>query len=254
MSGQGVLYEATGFVARFTFNRPLVLNAGDAAWVGDFEAAFERLARAPDIRVAVFTGAGRAFSSGIDLTALAHGEIQMEHFVRWEAVMTAIERLDCLTIAAINGHCLGGGLQIALVCDYRLASDTALLGLPAVKECLIPSMALQRLPRLIGLARAQELILTGELISAERAEAIGLLHRVAKAIEFERAVEETVERFLGLPSASTRACKRLLRQAFDLEPERFIEAMRAELRACLVSEDHRAAMAAIRREKPRPTP
>src|SRR3989441_11408282 len=83
--------------------------------------------------------------------------------------MTAMERMDKLFVAGINGHCLGGGLQLALVCDYRLASDEALLGLPAGKECLIPSMALYRLPRLIGLARAKELILLGEPVSARTA-------------------------------------------------------------------------------------
>jgi len=245
----GVLYEAHGPIAHITFNRPHVLNAGDAAWVGDFEGACERLAAARDVRVAVFTGAGRAFSTGIDLTALANGEVPMETFVRWESVMTAIERLECLTVAAINGHCLGGGLQIALVCDYRLATDTARVGLPAVKECLIPSMALYRLPRLIGAARAAELILTGDLISAERAESIGLVHRVVKPADYEGAVAETVERFLAVPPSSARACKRLLRRAFDLGFDEFLDAMRAELRGCLASEDHREAMAAIRRER-----
>src|SRR5207249_2472887 len=85
-------------------------------------------------------------------------------------IMPARERMDALFIAAINGHCLGGGLQLALVCDYRLASADARLGLPAVKERLIPSMSLYRLPRLIGLARAQELILLGEPIDARQAE------------------------------------------------------------------------------------
>ena len=93
----------------------------------------------------------------------------LPQFVAWEDAMTAIERMPLPFIAAINGHCLGGGLQLALVCDYRLAAADAIIGLPAVKECLIPSMALYRLPRLIGAARARELILTGEPISAARA-------------------------------------------------------------------------------------
>ena len=245
----GVLYEARGPVAWITFNRPHVLNAGDAPWVADFEQAFERLAAARDLRVAVFTGAGRAFSTGLDLTALAHGDLRMEHLVRWETVMTAIERLDCLTIAGINGHCIGGGLQIALVCDYRLASDTALIGLPAVKECLIPSMAVYRLPRLIGAGRAAELIITGELIGAERAEAIGLVHRAVKPADYDGALAETIERFLAVPGSSARACKRLMRGAFDLGFDDFLEAMRGEMRACLASEDHRQAMAVIRRER-----
>src|SRR5262249_57116323 len=86
---------------------------------------------------------------GVDLGALASGAFGLADFVAWEDAMTVIERMDRLFVAAINGHCLGGGLQLALVCDYRLASDTASLGLPAVKECLIPSMALYRLPPLI---------------------------------------------------------------------------------------------------------
>ena len=244
-----VLYEARGAVAWITFNRPHVLNAGDPTWVTDFECALERLAAARDVRVAVFTGAGRAFSTGLDLNALASGELRMEHLVRWETVMTAIERLDCLTLAALNGHCIGGGLQIALVCDYRLAVDTARIGLPAVKECLIPSMALYRLPRVIGAGRAAELILGGDLIGAERAEAIGLVHRVVKPADYEGALAETVERFLAVPVVSSRACKRLLRGAFDASFDEFLEAMRAEMRACFDSDEHREAMAAIRQER-----
>src|SRR5438874_11047522 len=95
--------------------------------------------------------------------------------------MVAIERMDRLFVAGINGHCLGGGLQLALVCDYRLASDAARLGLPAVKECLIPSMSLYRLPRLIGAARARELILLGEPIDAGTAGHYGLVHARARA-------------------------------------------------------------------------
>src|SRR5688572_22085089 len=129
--------------------------------------------------------------------------------------MTAIERMDRLFIAGINGHCLGGGLQLALVCDYRLATEAALLGLPAVKECLIPSMALYRLPRLIGAARARELILLGEPISAAVADRYGLVNRVVPAGDFDRALDETIQKFLSLPPASVRASKRLSARAFD---------------------------------------
>ena len=93
---------------------------------------------------------------------------------------------------------------MALVCDYRLASEDARLGLPAVKECLIPSLALYRLPRLIGAARAQELILLGEPLDARTAERYSLVNRVVPAPEFPRALDETVERFLAAPSTSTR--------------------------------------------------
>jgi enoyl-CoA hydratase/carnithine racemase len=181
MPAPAVALAVDGPVARITLNRPEVLNAGDPAWVAELTAAVSAVAARPELRVAVITGAGRAFCTGVDLKALAGGAMPLPQFVAWEDAMTAIERLPLPVIAAINGHCLGGGLQLALVCDHRLAAAEALIGLPAVKECLIPSMALYRLPRLIGAASARELVLTGEPISAARAEQLGLVHRVVPA-------------------------------------------------------------------------
>jgi enoyl-CoA hydratase/carnithine racemase len=235
-----------GPVARITLNRPEVLNAGDPRWVADLRAVVAVIAARTDLRVAVIGGAGRAFCTGVDLKALAAGEMTLDHFVAWEDAMTAIERLPLPFIAAINGHCLGGGLQLALVCDYRLAAAEATIGLPAVKECLIPSMALYRLPRLIGDARARELVLTGEPISAARAEQYGLVHRVVPGPDFARAVEECVERFLRLPATSVVWSKRLMARAFDLEFDQFRREMEAGLRECLDSAEHRAAMDHIR--------
>src|SRR5437899_9682726 len=158
--------DVRGPIARMTFDRPEVLNAGNARFAAELGEAVATVAARSGVRVVVMTGAGRAFQTGVDLKALAAGELSLADLVRWEDAMTALERMDKLVIAAINGHCIGGGLQLALVCDYRLAAEDALLSLPAVKECLIPSMALYRLPRLIGLARAKELILLGEPITA----------------------------------------------------------------------------------------
>jgi enoyl-CoA hydratase/carnithine racemase len=238
--------EIAGAVARLTLDRPRVLNAGNRRWVADLNEAVRRLQRTPEARVVVLTGAGRAFSTGVDLKELAAGEFRYADFVAWEDAMVAIERMDRLVIAGINGHCLGGGLQLTLVCDYRLASEDALLGLPAVKECLIPSLALYRLPRLIGAARAKELILLGEPISAREAERYGLVNRVVPAADFARALDETVERFLALPSSSVRASKHLTTRAFDSDLDAFRAAMQEQLRACLDSEEHRRAMAALR--------
>jgi len=235
-----------GPVARITLNRPEVLNAGDPRWVADLRAVVAVIAARTDLRVAVIGGAGRAFCTGVDLKALAAGAMTLDHFVAWEDAMTAIERLPLPFIAAINGHCLGGGLQLALVCDYRLAAAEATIGLPAVKECLIPSMALYRLPRLIGDARARELVLTGEPISAALAEQYGLVHRVVPGPDFARAVEECVERFLRLPATSVAWSKRLMARAFDLEFDQFRREMEAGLRECLDSAEHRAAMDHIR--------
>ena len=238
--------EVAGAVARLTLDRPQVLNAGNRRWVADLNEVVRRLQARPDVRVVVVTGAGRAFCTGVDLTELASGEFGLADFVAWEDAMVAIERMDRLFIAAINGHCLGGGLQLTLVCDYRLASEDALLGLPAVKECLIPSLALYRLPRLIGSARAKELILLGEAISAREAERYGLVNRVVPAADFPAALDTTVARFLTLPAASARASKHLTTRAFDMDLDAFRAEMQAHFEVCLASEEHRLAMAALR--------
>ena len=235
-----------GAVARVTLDRPEVLNAGNEEWVRDLGEVVARIARAPDVRVVVLTGAGRAFSTGVDLDALASGSFGLADFVAWEDAMVAIERMDRLFVAGINGYCLGGGLQLALVCDYRLASDAARLGLPAVKECLIPSMSLYRLPRLIGGARARELILLGEPIDAPTAERYGLVNRTVAAADFERELDATVQKFLALPPASVRASKVLAARAFDLEFDAFRREMETHFKVCLDSDEHKRAMDAIR--------
>jgi|GEM_PF-2140880 len=103
-------------VARITLNRPEVLNAGDPGWVAELTDAVAQVAAAGErLRVAVVTGAGRAFSTGVDLKALAAGAMTLPHFLAWEDAMTAIERMPVPFIAAINGHCLGGGLQLSVL-------------------------------------------------------------------------------------------------------------------------------------------
>ena len=241
-----VRLDLDGPVARVTLNRPEVLNAGDPAWVAELGDVIARVGARRDLRLAVITGAGRAFCTGVDLKALAAGAMTLPHFVAWEDAMTAIERMPLPFIAAINGHCLGGGLQLALVCDYRLAAADAVIGLPAVKECLIPSMALYRLPRLIGSARARQLILTGEPISAARAADVGLIDQVAPAPELPAALDACIARFLALPATSVAVSKRLLGRAFDLPFEAFRQEMEAGFRLCLDSDEHRAAMDEIR--------
>ena len=235
-----------GAVGRLVLDRPEVLNAGDAGWVRDLNAAVDRLRAEPDVRVVVLTGVGRAFCTGVDLKALAGGRFGLDDFVAWEDAMTAIERMDKLFVAGIHGYCLGGGLQLTLVCDYRLASEDAVLGLPAVKECLIPSLALHRLPRLIGAARATELILLGEPIGAREAERHGLVNRVVRPAELGGALDAMVDRFLALPSESVRASKRLLARAFETDLDTFRRAMEVEFRHCLASDDHHRAMEALR--------
>ena len=192
-------------------------------------------------------GAGRAFCTGVDLKSLAAGAMTLPHFVAWEDAMTAIERLPLPFIAAINGHCLGGGLQLALVCDYRLAAAEAVIGLPAVKECLIPSMALYRLPRLIGAARARELILTGEPIARgpRRADTASCTAWCPAPSSPGRS-RSASSASSPCPPPAWAGASALMARAFDLPFDQFRREMEAGFRECLDSAEHRAAMDDIR--------
>src|SRR5215470_7189584 len=115
MTEATIRLDVRGEVARITFDRPHVLNAGNSRFATDLRDAVADIEARRDVRVVVLTGAGRAFQTGVDLTALAAGELTQPDLIRWEDAMTALERMDRLVIAGINGHCIGGGLQLALV-------------------------------------------------------------------------------------------------------------------------------------------
>src|SRR5262249_58287539 len=140
MAEATIRLEVRGDVAWLKFDRPHVLNAGNSRFATELAEAVSAIEGRRDVRVVVMIGAGRAFQTGVDLKALAAGELTQPDLIRWEDAMTAIERMDKLVVAGINGHCIGGGLQLALVCDYPLAVEDAMLSLPALRGSLIPAM------------------------------------------------------------------------------------------------------------------
>jgi enoyl-CoA hydratase/carnithine racemase len=170
----------------------------------------------------------------------------MTCFRRWESALRKFELLNKVVIAAINGYCLGGGLQLALACDIRIAAESAQLGLPAVKEGLIPGMGVWRLPRFVGLGRAKQLILSGRLLDARAAQAIGMLDEVVADAELHARVHAAAEHFLGLPWAAVLLSKRLTNQAFDLPFEEFLPDYIAAQAEAWHSEEHAAALQAYR--------
>jgi enoyl-CoA hydratase len=237
-----VVYERSGKIARIRLNRPSVLNAADEAWVADLLACTESAANDPETRVVIVEGAGRAFCTGIDLTVLAAGRIRREWFVGWERAVRRFETMDKLVVAAIHGYCIGGGLQVALACDVRVARDDAILGLPAVKECLIPGLGVWRLPRFVGLGRARRFVLTGETVGAQEALAIGLVDHVASAAAFEAEVARVAETLAGVAFASAIESKRLMDRAFEPYDGVLAAYLDGQERA-MASPEHEAAMA-----------
>ena len=230
-----------GPIGEIRLNRPEVLNAMGREWPDDMLGAVREMQDDAAVRVVLMTGEGRAFSSGLDLTHLAAGEIPNEWFHRAELAYRALETLDKPVIAGVQGHCIGGGLQIVIACDVRLAAADSFLGLPATREAFLPGMGTYRLPRLIGAGRARHLILSGETIGAEEAYHIGLVNRIVPRADLEGELAAGAARYLEVPRPSLIWAKRLTGQALDLTFEEFLLEYDRAMGVVLGSEEHRAA-------------
>lgn len=172
-----------GNCALLTLNRPEALNALSFAILRDIGDALDRVADMPDVRALLVTGAGdKSFCAGADIKELRNRSLtdQKRGAELGQAVFAKLDKLPVASVALVNGYAFGGGSELALACTFRLASRNAVFGLPEIKLGLIPGYGgTQRLPRLIGEARALEIIMTGRNVAAEEAERIGLVHALA---------------------------------------------------------------------------
>jgi len=219
-----LIWKQEGSILTITLNRPEKLNAFNAEMFSDLERATGLISDNQDIRVVVFTAAGRAFCSGADLTSVSgyHAEAEddalAEGIRQAQGVFDKVEALPMPAIAAMNGHAVGAGLQLGLACDFRIAARGSKLGLSDVKIGIIPALgATTRLPRLIGIARTKELILTGDLISADEALAIGLVNQVAERESIDSAAKELADKLTSRAPLATSAAKRLLNSGASLD-------------------------------------
>jgi enoyl-CoA hydratase/carnithine racemase len=184
---ENVLYEKRGAIAYVTLNRPKVLNALNKKTVDELRVAFEDAGDDSAVNGVILTGAGgKAFIAGADIAELAElTAIEAEASTRnGQATINLIENLNKPVIAAINGFALGGGCETAMACTIRLATEESKFGQPEVKLGVIPGYGgTQRLPRLVGKGRALQLILTGEMITAQEAYRIGLINEIVPSAE-----------------------------------------------------------------------
>src|SRR5579864_8191664 len=182
MTFSNILFEKKNAIAYVTINRPKVLNALNMATMEELRAAFHDIKNDSVIRVVIVIGAGdKAFVAGADISELAkHNAISAKEYThRGQNVLNLIENLGKPVIACINGFALGGGCEIAMACTMRLASENAKLGQPEVKLGIIPGYGgTQRLPRLVGKGIAMQMVLAGEMITAQEALRIGLVDEV----------------------------------------------------------------------------
>lgn len=212
MADQVVVTAIDGPVATVTINRPDKLNALNTAVRAQFVAALEDLKRNTEVRVVIVTGAGeKAFVAGADIGEFA-GRTAVEQFrvMKEYGVFAAADAFPKPLIAAINGFCLGGGCELALACDIRLAADTARLGQPEVNLGILPGGGgTQRLPRLVGLGTAYKLLFTGEMISAAEALRIGLVDEV---VPRERLMDRARE-LAGVIAGKSPVALQLIKEA-----------------------------------------
>jgi len=182
---KNILLEKDGYIGLLTINRPEVRNALDPRTFAEIRDAARACRFDKDVRVVVITGAGgKAFASGADIRSLKERETLDVLTSEAQDALNAVENLEKPVIAAIDGYALGGGCELAMACDIRIATRRSKLGQPEVNIGIIPGLGgTQRLQRLVGLGKAKELIFTGDIITADEAESIGLVNRVVSEPE-----------------------------------------------------------------------
>jgi enoyl-CoA hydratase len=214
-----VLVEKSDHIATVTINRPDKLNALDAQVIVALAMALEQLRQDPDVRVALLTGAGeKAFIAGADISEFKGSPaVEQYRIMQTGDIYSAVERFPKPTIAMINGFCLGGGCEVAMACDIRVAGDKAKLGQPETNLGIIPAGgATQRLPRLVGQGRAMRLIYTGDIIDAAEAERIGLVDEVVPQDELKDHVMKLAGKIAQKSPASLQAAKETIRAAWQM--------------------------------------
>ncbi len=244
-----MLCEIDGHLGRLRLNRPEALNAANWTWVQDLIKATDYLAQHDEAHVVIVSGEGRAFCSGLDVKELAEGHLSREWFEIWERGVIGLTNLRGITIAAIQGYCLGGGLQVALACDLRMAATDAILSIPAVKEGVVAALGPMRLARLIGAGPAKQLCFLGRRFSAQEGLALGLLTEVTTPERLDERARALADELLAIPFTALMHTKRQINQAFTQGTETLMAELLDAQEDCLRSPEHAAIMAEYREQQ-----
>jgi cyclohexa-1,5-dienecarbonyl-CoA hydratase len=198
--------EAAPPLARIVLRHP-PLNVIDIPMMGELARTIAEIDSRPDIAAIVLSGEGKAFSAGVDVAAHTPDKVE-EMLAKFHTVIRALVAAKKVTIAAVHGHCLGGGAELAMVCDMVFTSDSAQWGFPEIKLGCYPPVACTALASLVGQKRAAELILTGRTISGGEAAEIGLANHAVMESELPKAVEECVRHLVALSPAALAIAKK----------------------------------------------
>jgi enoyl-CoA hydratase len=249
MTFENILLEKKNSVAYVTVNRPKVLNALNAATMEELRAAFTDIKADTAIRVAILTGAGeKAFIAGADISEFSqHDAVSGKEFAhRGQAIFDLIENLGKPVIACINGFALGGGCELALACTMRLASDNAKLGQPEVKLGIVPGYGgSQRLPRLVGKGLAMQIVLSGEMITAQEAHRIGLVNEVVVASELIPRAEAIAAKIIANAPLAVQYAMEAVNKGMEMTLAEGLHLEATLFGICCATEDKKEGTAAF---------
>lgn len=251
MSSQNLILSQENGIAIVTINRPEVLNALNRQTVDELDAMAEELNRDKEVRVVIFTGGEKHFAAGADITDMVEGNPEFARGFAFKDTFNKIEDLNKPTIAAVAGYALGAGMEMTLACDFRVAKANVRFGLPEVGIGIMPGAGgTQRLPRLIGTARAKEMIMLGNNIDAGTALSYGLVTRVVE----ENVVEEALKlaaKLASLPPIALRSAKQVVNQGQSMELKLGIDLEAIAWANLFATEDQKEGMRAfIQKRKP----
>jgi enoyl-CoA hydratase/carnithine racemase len=244
-----IIYEKSEGVATITLNRPEALNAFSKEVVAEVLRAVEDVKSDENVRVVVLTGAGeKAFSAGADIKAMA-GMTALkarELSLMGESLCLAFENLEKPVVAAINGYALGGGLEVAMACDLRIASENASMGQTEVNIGLIPGWGgTQRLTRLVGMTKAKELVFTGKKFDARTAEQLGIMNMVVPADRFRETVRQFAIELASKPPVALKVAKALINKGANISLDSALALEREGFGVVASSEDLKEGVSAF---------
>jgi len=251
MAYETITTEVRGAVAVITFNRPKALNALNGQMIGELNQVLDGFEADDAVRVMVVTGSDRAFAAGADIKemqAKTYVEVAKNDFIApWER----ISRCRKPVIAAVAGYALGGGCEVAMMCDTIIAADSAKFGQPEITLGVIPgSGGTQRLTRAVGKAKAMDMVLTGRMMDAEEAERAGLVSRVVPADALLDTALEAAETIAGMSAPAAAMAKEAVNRVFEMTLAEGVRFERRLFQSCFATADQSEGMAAFIEKRP----
>lgn len=248
---ENILLERRERVGIITLNRPAALNALSLGLMQDVVAAAESLDADPGVGAIVLTGSARAFAAGADIKEMAEKSYQDMYLADWFAGWERLAAVRTPVLAAVAGHALGGGCELALLCDFIIAADTATFGQPEIKLGVIPGIGgSQRLTRAVGKAKAMEMILTGRTMNAGEAESAGLVARVVPADQLLTDALATAATIASMSAPVARLAKEAVNAAFETPLDSGIRFERRIFHSLFALKDQKEGMAAFIEKRP----